>query len=96
MTRDLPSVMQGCKSIAVTTPQEGTSMKKYRVQAILIETTAREGVRETITNSITCEDWEAGMDYLMKKHKASASFLYIAMDLETQEILAKTRENKYR
>ena len=69
-------------------------MKKYKVQAILIERNSL-GVQETITNSYTVTNWEEAIDYLMKKHKVSHSFLYIAMDLETQEIVFKTNENKY-
>jgi hypothetical protein len=69
-------------------------MKKYKVQAILVERNPL-GVQETITNSYTVTDWEEAIDHLMKKHKVSRSFLYIAMDLETQEIVFKTNENKY-
>jgi hypothetical protein len=71
-------------------------MKKYRVQAILIERDNKGVERETITNSISCDDYLQGLDYLMKKHKASGSYLYIAMALETQEIVFKSKENKYR
>lgn len=70
-------------------------MKEYRVQAILIERDNRGIERETIVNSIKCEDYQQGLDYLMKKHKVSRLYLYIAMDIETQEIVFKSRENKY-
>lgn len=70
-------------------------MKEYRIQAILIEHTAREGTIETITNSLRSTDYKAAIDYLMKKHRASRSYLYVAMDLETQDIVYKSDENPY-
>ena len=69
-------------------------MKKYKVQAILIERTPI-GMMETVTNSYTVENYQEALDHLMKKHRSSSSYLYIAMDLETQEIVFKSNENKF-
>ena len=67
---------------------------KYRVQAILIDTTGMVAI-EVIANSITTTDYQAALDHLMKKHKSSHSYLYIVMELESQNIIYKSKENKY-
>ena len=71
-------------------------MKRYRIQSILIEYDNRGRCRETITHSIRCEDYQAGLEYLMKKHRVSGSFLYNVLDLETGELLVSTKTNPYR
>ena len=69
-------------------------MTEYIVQAILIERTWR-GEAETVVNSLRTTDYQQALDYLMKKHKVSSSYLYIAMEVATQEIVFKSKENKY-
>lgn len=69
-------------------------MKEYIVQAILIDDTGRVTI-ETVTASLRTTDYQAALDYLMKKHKSSHRYLYIAMDAETQEIVFRSKENKY-
>lgn len=69
-------------------------MKKYLVQAILIDNTGRETI-ETVINSIRTDDDKAAVEYLMKKHRSSNNYLYNVMDLETQEIIISTTRNIY-
>lgn len=69
-------------------------MKEYRVQAILIDETGRSTV-ETITDSFKTTDYLQTLDFVMRRHKTNNHFLYIAMDIETQEIVFKSKENKY-
>lgn len=69
-------------------------MKEYRVQAILIDTTGRNEI-ETIVDSFKTTDYEKTLDFVMQRHKVSSSYLYIVMDIETQEIIYKSKENKY-
>ena len=69
-------------------------MKEYRVQAILIDNTGVKTV-ETVVNSFLTTDYEKTLDFVMKKHKASNSYLYIVLDIEKQEIIYKSKENKY-
>ena len=69
-------------------------MKKYLVQAILIDNTGRETI-ETVINSIRTDDDKAAVEYLMKKHRGSDKYLYNVMDLETQEIIISTTRNIY-
>jgi hypothetical protein len=71
-------------------------MTTYIIQAILIERDNKGVDRETIVNSYRSTDYLAALDHLMKKHKATGSYLYIAMNLETQEIVFKSMTNKYR
>jgi hypothetical protein len=63
---------------------------KYLVQAILID-----GDRETVIHSLKSDDYNKALDILMERHKASYHYLYIAMDIETQEIICKTKKNKF-
>ena len=65
-------------------------MKEYRVQAILID-----GTQERVVDSFKTTDYLQTLDFVMKRHKASNKYLYIAMDIETQEIVYKSSENKY-
>lgn len=69
-------------------------MKEYRVQSILIDNTGRNEI-ETIVDSFKTTDYKKTLDFVMQKHKTSSSYLYIAMDIETQEIVFKSKENKY-
>lgn len=69
-------------------------MKEYRVQAILIDNTGRFTI-ETIIESFRTTDWERTLDNSMKRHRFSNSYLYIVVDIETQEIVYKSNENKY-
>ena len=69
-------------------------MKEYRVQAILIDETGRNTI-EIVVDSFRTTDYEKTLDFAMRRHKISDSYLYIVMDIETQEIIYKTKENKY-
>lgn len=69
-------------------------MKEYRVQAILIDETGRNTI-ETVIDSFRTGDWKKTLDYAMQRHKISSSYLYIVMDIETKEIIYKSKENKY-
>lgn len=63
---------------------------KYLAQAILID-----GEVETVVNSIKTDDYNATIRFLMQRHKSSSQYLYIAMDIETQEILVHTEQNLF-
>lgn len=69
-------------------------MKEYRVQAILIDNTGINEV-ETVVDSFKTTDYEQTLDFVMKRHRHSDSYLYIAMETETQEIVFKSKANKY-
>ena len=69
-------------------------MKEYLVQAILIDNTGRTTI-ETVVNSRRTTDYEAALDDLMKLHIHSSSYLYVAIEIETQEIVFKSKANKY-
>jgi hypothetical protein len=69
-------------------------MKEYRVQAILIDDTGRNEI-ETVVDSFKTTDYKKTLDFVMQRHKISSSYLYIVMDIETQEIIYKSKENKY-
>ncbi len=69
-------------------------MKEYIVQAILIDNTGANEV-ETVVNSFLTTDYKKTLDCVMKRHKSSNSYLYVALDVETQEIIYKSKENKY-
>lgn len=63
---------------------------KYLVQGILID-----GDRETVIDSIKTDNYETSLDFIMRRHKTSSSYLYIVMEIEEQKIITKTKENKY-
>ena len=67
---------------------------EYLVQAILIDDTGKS-VIETVVNSLRTTDYQTSLEFLMKKHRNSKSYLYIAMVIESQEIVYKSKENKY-
>ena len=69
-------------------------MKKYRVQAILIDATGNKTI-ETIINSYTTPDYEAALDQLMKKHKSCNHYLYNVLDIDTDKLIYSSMENKY-
>lgn len=69
-------------------------MKEYRVQAILIDETGRNTI-ETVVDSFKTTDYEKTLDFVMQRHKISDSYLYIVMDIETQKIIYRSKENKY-
>lgn len=69
-------------------------MKEYRVQAILIDETGRNTI-ESVVDSFRTTDYEKTLDFVMKRHIHCNSYLYIVMDIETQEIVFKSKENKY-
>lgn len=64
--------------------------KKYLVQAILTD-----GDIETVIDSIRTNDYMHIVEFVMKKHKSSRKYRYIAMNISNQEILINTTENKY-
>ena len=69
-------------------------MKEYRVQAILIDETGRNTI-ETVVDSFRTTDYEKTLDIVMNRHRFSSSYLYIVMEIETQTIILRTKENKY-
>jgi hypothetical protein len=69
-------------------------MAKYRVQAILVDETGRNTI-ETVVDSFSTDDYERTLDFVMKRHKISSSYLYIVMETETQKVIYKSKENKY-
>ncbi len=72
----------------------------YRVQRILFEDCGPVwGIRERVVNSYTCDNEAKArqlVDRLMSQHRhESASYWYFIMDIESQELLLKTNDNKY-
>lgn len=63
---------------------------EYMVQAILID-----GQIERVIHSIKTTDYQAALDTLMKLHRNSYHYLYIAMAIENQEIVFKSNKNKF-
>ena len=63
---------------------------KYLVQAILID-----GDLETVIDSIKTDNYQETLDFVMKRHKISSSYLYIVLELDTREVLIRTKENKF-
>lgn len=72
-----------------TIVMEGVFMK-YLVQAILID-----GDIERVNDSIKTDEYEVTLDFVMKRHKTSDKYFYIVMEIETQKIIIKTKENKF-
>lgn len=69
-------------------------MKEYRVQAILIDNTGRNEI-ETVIDSFKTTDYEKTLEFVMKKHRFCDDYLYIAMEIENQKIIFKSKENKF-
>ena len=69
-------------------------MKEYRVQAILIDNTGRNEI-ETVVDSFKTTDYEKILEFVMKKHRFCSNYLYVAMEIENQEIIFKSKENKF-
>ena len=69
-------------------------MAEYRVQAILIDETGRNTI-ETVVDSFRTADYEKTLDFVMKRHIHCDSYLYVVMEIETQKIIYKSKENKY-
>ena len=67
---------------------------KYLAQAILIDNTGINTV-VTVVDSFKTDDYNATFDFLMKRHRNSTSYLYKAIEIETQEVVASTTYNKY-
>lgn len=63
---------------------------KYLVQAILIDCDI-----ETVQDSFKTDNYHEVLDFVMKRHKNSNSYIYIVLDLNTQEALIRTTENKF-
>ena len=60
----------------------------------MIDETGRN-IIETVIESVLTEDWKSSIDKLMKRHRHSRAYLYIAMNSETQEMVFKSKINKY-
>ena len=69
-------------------------MKEYRVQAILIDNTGRNEI-ETIVDSFKTTDYEKTLEFVMKKHRFCNNYLFIVMEIESQKIIFKSKENKF-
>ena len=69
-------------------------MKEYRVQAILIDNTGRNEI-ETVIDSFKTTDYEKTLEFVMKKHRYCSDYLYVAMEIENQKIIFKSKENKF-
>lgn len=69
-------------------------MKEYRVQAILIDSTGRNKI-ETVIDSFKTTDYEKTLEFVMKKHRFCGDYLYVAMEIENQKIIFKSKENKF-
>lgn len=65
-------------------------MEKYLVQAILID-----GDVQCPIDSFKTNDLQATIDFVMKRHKTSNKYLYIAIEIETQKEVFRTDKNKY-
>lgn len=63
---------------------------KYLVQAILID-----GDIQCPIESFKTDDYNETLEFVMKRHKSSTKYLYMAMDIETQEVLVRTMENAF-
>ena len=69
-------------------------MKEYRVQAILIDNTGRNEI-ETNVDSFKTTDYEKTLEFVMKRHRFCNDYLFIVMEIETQKIIFKSKENKF-
>lgn len=69
-------------------------MKEYRVQAILIDNTGRNEI-ETVVDSFKTTDYEKTLEFVMKRHRFCGDYLYVAMEIENQKIIFKSKENKF-
>ena len=69
-------------------------MKEYRVQAILIDNTGINEI-ETIVDSFKTTDYEKTLEFVMKRHRFCNDYLFIVMEIETQKIIFKSKENKF-
>ena len=79
---------------AAAKPPRGMEEMKYLAQAILIDNTGINTV-ETVVDSFRTDDYNATFDFLMKRHRNSTSYLYKAIEIETQEVVASTTQNKF-
>lgn len=67
---------------------------KYLAQAILIDDTGRNTV-ETVIDSFKTDDYPATVEYMMRRHRNSTHYLYRVIEIETQEVVISTTENKF-
>ena len=63
---------------------------KYLVQAILVD-----GDIETVSDSFKTDNYQETLDFVMKRHRTSSSYIYTVLDLTTKEVLIRTAENKF-
>ena len=68
--------------------------KEYRVQAILIDNTGRNTI-ETVIDSFRTTDINKTLEFVMKRHRTSNSYLYTVLDIEAQNLIYKSMKNKY-
>ena len=68
--------------------------KIYRVQTLLIDDTGADVIR-TVIDSFLTDDRQKTLDFAMKRHKNNNKYWYVVIDVETQEIIYKSKENKY-
>lgn len=67
---------------------------KYLAQAILIDNTGRDTI-ETVIDSIKTDNDRETVKFLMKRHRTNPHYLYVVMDIETQEVVIHTDRNIY-
>ena len=65
-------------------------MERFLVQAILID-----GDSQHPTDSFKTDDLQATIDFVMKRHKSSNKYLYVAIEINTQKEVFRTDKNKY-
>ncbi len=62
---------------------------KYLVQAILIDNIGKTTI-ETVVDSIKTDNLDETLEFVMKRHKHCPHYIYVAMKIETQQIVLKT------
>ena len=91
---ELKTIEKLLKAEDIDVLEDVNVMKEYRVQAILIDETGRNTI-ETVVDSFKTTDYKKTLDMVMQRHKTSSSYLYIVMDIETQNVIYKSKYNKY-
>ena len=91
---ELKTIEKLLKAEDIDVLEDVNVVKEYRVQAILIDETGRNTI-ETVVDSFKTTDYKKTLDMVMQRHKISSSYLYIVMDIETQNVIYKSKYNKY-
>lgn len=68
---------------------------KYLVQAILIDNIGKTTPIETVVDSIKTDNLDETLEFVMKRHKHCPHYIYVAMKIETQQIVLKTGYNLF-